>query len=103
MVKKTQNSPSSVRLGRDLDADVERLCAEMDMGRSSFIRKAVRHYVARQDHISSILAAARGSYFRYKATGRGIPWEEAEDWLRNWGEDGIKEPRTRDMRRSDSA
>lgn len=98
MDKKTKDSPSTVRLGAGLDADVERLCAEMEMGRSSFIRKAVRHYVARQDHISSVLAAARISYSRYKATGRGVPWDEAENWLLSWGEDGIEEPRVRDMR-----
>lgn len=99
MDKKIKDSPSTVRLGTGLDADVERLCSEMDLGRSSFIRKAVKHYVARQDHITSVLAAARASYSSYKTTGRGILWDETEAWLRSWGESDAAEPQVNDMRR----
>ena len=99
MQKQHKDTPSSIRLGAALEADVDRLCREMDVKRSELIRKAVRHFVARQDHISSVLASARDSYAKYKATGRGVRWEETRAWLESWGVEDMPPPPVRDLRR----
>ncbi len=98
MRKQSKESPSTVRLGVELDAQVDELCAEMDISKSAFIRTAVRHFVARQSHIDSVLQAARLSEAEFTATRRGVPWEEAEAWLNNWGGQGVRPPSARVLR-----
>ena len=99
MQKQPKDNPSTIRLGAQLDADVNRMCEELEIRRSAFIRKAVKHYVERQDHIDSVLRAARESYAKYKATGMGVPWDEASVWLQSWGSEDQEPPISRDMRR----
>ena len=98
-VMQKKETPSTVRLGPELSADVDRICVDMDVNRSDLIRKAVRHFVARQDHISMVITSARESYARYKTTGRGVDWEETESWINSWGSDDEPEaPPVRDLR-----
>lgn len=90
-------APSSVRLGMELDREVDRLSEELGMPRSQIVRKAVSMFVARQNHIESVLIAARESERQYLSTGRGISWEDAETWMRQGGK-GTALPPVTDMR-----
>lgn len=77
MTKTSRGNPSSFRLGPELDAEVDRLADELDIPRSQVVKKAVKLFVARQRHISAVLAEARESYARENMPGgrytRSVP------------------------------
>ena len=98
MQKSARENPSSFRLGPELDAEIDRLARELDIPRSQVVRKAIKLFSARQNHISAVLAEARESYAKYRSTGMGLPWEEASAWLRS-GARKEDRPELRDMRR----
>lgn len=97
MKPEVKQIPSSVRLGTELDREVDRLSEELGMSRSQIVRKAVSMFVARQNHIDSLLTAARESYRQYRGTGRGVAWDDAEVWLRQGGKD-TAQPAVNDVR-----
>ncbi len=84
-MSKPQDNPSSFRLGPDLDQEVTRMSEALEISRTQLVKKAVKHFIARQKHIDAVLSEARASYAAYKATGRAVPWQEASGWLRNGG------------------
>ncbi|MDR2893553.1 MAG: ribbon-helix-helix protein, CopG family [Deltaproteobacteria bacterium] len=88
MQKQSKEIPSTVRLGIELDTRVDELCEEMDITKSAFIRNAVRHFVARQSHIDTLIQSARVAEADFQRTGLGVPWEEVKSWLNNWGTPG---------------
>jgi len=98
MPKLTKERTSTVRLGPELDGEVDRLAEDLDIPRSQIVRKAVKLFIARQRHIDEVLSEARERHAAYKATGRGVPWEEVSSWLQN-GAKKENRPEVRDMRR----
>lgn len=98
MSKLTKEKTSTVRLGSELDNEVGRLAEELDIPRSQIVRRAVKLFIARQRHLDGVLLEARERHAAYKATGRGVPWEEASAWLRG-GAKKEERPEIRDMRR----
>ena len=90
----------SVRLDPELGLELDQLAEDMSMSRSMVVKKAVKHFVARQRHIDEVLQAARKSQDNYTATGRGVPWSEVYEWLRN-GRDEQSRPRIRNMKSDD--
>ena len=81
----TKSHPTSFRFGPELDEEVSQLAKSLEIPRAQLIKKAIKHFIARQKHIDAVLAEARESYVAYKATGRGVPWEEASKWMRSGG------------------
>jgi predicted transcriptional regulator len=98
MSKLNKERTSTVRLGQELDKEVDRLAEDLDIPRSQIVRKAVKQFIARQRHIDEALSEARERHTAYKATGRGVPWEEVSSWLRN-GAKREDRPEIRDMHR----
>lgn len=94
----TRSHPSSFRLGPELEEEISQLAEALDISRSQLVKKAVKHFIARQKHIDAVLTEARTSYLSYKATGRGVPWREAAKWMTKGGGKECL-PAVRDMRK----
>lgn len=91
-----KSNPSSFRFGQELEAEITQMAAAMDIPRSQLVKKAVRHFIARQKHIDAVLADARESYAAYTANGRGVFWHDAAKWMKSGGKK--KAPVPKDMR-----
>lgn len=89
--------PSSFRLGPELEAEIAELAESLGISRSQVVKKAVKHFIARQNHIDSVLAEARKSYADFKTTGMAVPWREASQWIIDGGKGDRPVPR--DMRK----
>ena len=94
----TRPNPSSFRLGRELEDEIAQMAAALDIPRSQVVKRAVKHFIARQKHIDAVLRDARKSLAEYKATGLGVPFSEAAQWLRQ-GAKKEEMPTVRDMRK----
>lgn len=94
----TRPNPSSFRLGPELEDEITQMAEALDIPRSQVVKRAVKHFIARQKHIDAVLSDARKSLADYKATGLGVPFSEATQWLRQ-GAKKEEMPAVRDMRK----
>ena len=94
----TRPNPSSFRLGPELEDEITQMAAALNIPRSQVVKQAVKHFIARQKHIDAVLSDARKSLANYRATGLGVPFSEAAQWLQQ-GARKEDMPVSRDMRK----
>ncbi|MDL2216741.1 hypothetical protein LJB81_03285 [Desulfovibrio sp. OttesenSCG-928-M14] len=94
----TRPNPSSFRLGTELENEITQMASALDISRSQVVKRAVKHFIARQKHIDAVLSDARKSLTDYQATGLGVPFSEAAQWLRH-GSRKEDMPTAQDMRK----
>ncbi len=75
------------------------MATERDNPRSQMVTWAVKHSIAKKKHIEAVLDDARKSMADYKATSLGVPFSEAEQWLKQ-GAKKDEMPAVRDMRKN---
>ncbi len=80
----------SVRFGVELGQQIDQISEELDISKSQLVKKAVKHFIARQRHIDELLLAARMSDQRFRQTGLAVPFDEASVWLRSGGNSDLR-------------
>ncbi len=77
--------PTSYNIDDALSERVQALAGKRSRSPDWLMREAVEQYVGREEAREGFVAEANAAWGDYRADGKHVSAQEADDWLASWG------------------